>query len=124
MKRTFLAALLALAWFPAAASGAAAPDAVMVAGTVVDWISAHMAMLLIGVPAIAGMLAQAAAAFNLNGLGRIAAWLPPAIQWLAGNWGYASNAVEILDLYETDGPDAALARLAALASDRRPPAAS
>jgi hypothetical protein len=39
------------------------------------------------------------------------------VQFLAGNWGAASNAVRIVQLYRTAGPAAALGELAVLAQD-------
>ncbi len=85
------------------------------AGAGLDWLAGHAGTVIGAALALLGALSQVAAACNLTGLGRVDARLQTAVRWLAGNWGYAVTTIELVELYRTAGPAAALARLAELA---------
>ena len=80
-----------------------------------DWIASHPVELSGWMLAVLGAVSQLAALLNLGWLGRVSARLATGVRWLAGNWGYAVNAAELVDLYRVGGPEAALQRLAVLA---------
>ena len=82
-----------------------------------DFITANLATIVTLGFAFCGMLAQAAAFFNLSGLAQISTSLHDLVQFVAGNWGAATNLVKLIDTYRTTGPAAALGELAALSKD-------
>ena len=82
-----------------------------------DYVSANLATIVTLGFALSGMLAQAAAFFNLSGLSQISTALHDAVQFTAGNWGRAANLVKVLETYRAGGPAAALGELAVLAKD-------
>ena len=85
-----------------------------------DFVTANLATVVTIAFALVGVLSQAAAVFNLSGLAQVSTTLHDAVQFIAGNWGFATNTVKVVETYRTAGPAAALAELAALAA----PAAS
>ena len=85
-----------------------------------DFVTANLATIVTVAFAAIGVLSQAAALFNLTGLAQVSTTLHDAVQFTAGNWGRAANAVKIVETYRTAGPAAALARLAALAAPAAP----
>ena len=85
-----------------------------------DFVTANLATIVTVAFAGIGLLSQAAAVFNLAGLAQVSTTLHDAVQFAAGNWGRAVNAVHLVETYRTAGPAAALAELASLAA----PAAS
>ncbi len=85
-----------------------------------DFVTANLATIVTLAFALCGLLAQAAAAFNLSGLAGVSTALHDAVQFLAGNWGRAVNVVKVVQTYRTAGPAAALAELATLAAPAAP----
>ena len=85
-----------------------------------DFVTANLATIVTLAFAAIGVLSQAAALFNLTGLAQVSTTLHDAVQFAAGNWGRAANAVKIVEIYRTAGPAAALAQLAALAAPAAP----
>ena len=85
-----------------------------------DFITANLATIVALAFALCGLLAQAAAAFNLSGLAQVSTLLHDGVQVAAGNWGKAANAVRVVEIYRTAGPAAALAELATLAAPAAP----
>ncbi len=85
-----------------------------------DFVTANLATIVTLAFAAIGLLSQAAAVFNLAGLAQVSSTLHDAVQFAAGNWGRAANAVKIVEVYRTAGPAAALAQLAALAAPATP----
>ena len=85
-----------------------------------DFVTANLTTVVTVAFALVGVLSQAAAAFNLSGLAQISTTLHDAVQFAAGNWGKAVNAVKLVETYRTSGPAAALAELAALAAPAAP----
>ena len=85
-----------------------------------DFVTANLATIVTVAFALCGLLAQAAALFNLGGLARISGTLHDAVQFIAGNWGFATNTIKVVQTYRTAGPAAALAELAALAAPAAP----
>lgn len=64
--------------------------------------------------ALCGLLAQLAARFDLGWLASVSGGLHDVVQFLAGNAGYAVNAVKIAETYRVRGANAALDQLATL----------
>ncbi|MEI7607095.1 MAG: hypothetical protein WCJ64_06905 [Rhodospirillaceae bacterium] len=85
-----------------------------------DFVTANLAAIVTVAFAGIGLLSQAAAVFNLAGLAQVSTTLHDAVQFVAGNWGFATNTVKIVQTYRTAGPAAALAELAALAAPAAP----
>ena len=85
-----------------------------------DFITANLATIVTLAFAASGLLAQAAAVFNLSGLAQVSTTLHDAVQFAAGNWGKAANVVRLVETYRTAGPTAALAQLAVLAVPAAP----
>ena len=85
-----------------------------------DFITANLGTIVTLAFAGIGLLSQAAAVFNLAGLAQVSTTLHDAVQFAAGNWGKAVNAVKLVQTYRTSGPAAALAELAALAAPAAP----
>jgi len=85
-----------------------------------DFVTANLGTIVTLAFAGIGLLSQAAAVFNLAGLARVSTTLHDAVQFAAGNWGKAVNAVKLVQTYRTSGPAAALAELAALAAPAAP----
>ena len=84
-----------------------------------DFVTANLATIVALAFALCGLLAQAAAAFNLSALAGVSTTLHDVVQFAAGNWGQAANAVKIVEVYRTAGPAAALSELAAMAAASR-----
>ncbi|CAK0770378.1 hypothetical protein WCLP8_4560003 [uncultured Gammaproteobacteria bacterium] len=80
-----------------------------------NFVTANLAAIATVAFACIGLLSQAAAMFNLRGLAQVSTTLHDGVQFVAGNWGQTVNAVEILRIYREQGPNAALAKLRALA---------
>ena len=85
-----------------------------------DFATANLGTIVTLAFAGIGLLSQAAALFNLAGLAQVSTTLHDAVQFVAGNWGFATNTVKIVQTYRTVGPAAALAELAALAAPAAP----
>ena len=85
-----------------------------------DFVTANLGTIVTVAFAGIGLLSQAAAVFNLAGLAQVSTTLHDAVQFAAGNWGRAVNAVHLVETYRTAGPAAALAQLAALAAPAAP----
>ena len=85
-----------------------------------DFVTANLATIVTVAFAGIGVLSQAAAVFNLAGLAQVSTTLHDAVQFAAGNWGKAVNAVHLVETYRTAGPAAALAELASLAAPAAP----
>ena len=85
-----------------------------------DFATANLATIVTVAFAFIGLLSQVAAAFNLSGLAQVSTTLHDGVQFVAGNWGKAANVAEILRIYREQGPNAALARLRALAPNCDP----
>jgi hypothetical protein len=85
-----------------------------------DFVTANLGAIVTIAFAAIGVVSQAAALFDLGGLARISTTLHDAVQFLAGNWGRAVNAIRIVQTYRTAGPAAALAELATLAAPATP----
>ena len=85
-----------------------------------DFITANLGTIVTLAFAGIGLLSQAAAVFNLAGLAQVSTTLHDAVQFAAGNWGKAVNAVKLVQTSRTSGPAAALAELAALAAPAAP----
>ncbi len=85
-----------------------------------DFVTANLATIVTVAFALVGVLSQAAAVFNLSGLAQVSTTLHDAVQFAAGNWGKAVNAVKLVETYRTTGPAAALAELATLAAPAAP----
>ena len=85
-----------------------------------DFVTAHLGTIVTLAFAGIGLLSQAAAVFNLAGLAQVSTTLHDAVQFVAGNWGFATNTVKVVETYRTAGPAAALAELAALAAPAAP----
>ena len=85
-----------------------------------DFVTANLGTIVTLAFAGIGLLSQAAAVFNLAGLAQVSTTLHDAVQFAAGNWGKAVNAVKLVQTYRTSGPAAALAELAALAAPAAP----
>ena len=79
-----------------------------------DFLSNNGPALLTVAAAVVAALSQAAAVFNLSGLANVSGGAHKAVQYLAGNWGYAKNVDDIAHIYATSGPAAALDALAKL----------
>ena len=88
--------------------------------SVCDFINANLGTIVTVAFAGVGVLSQAAAAFNLSGLAQVSTTLHNAVQFAAGNWGYATNIAKVVETYRTAGPAAALAQLATLAAPTTP----
>ncbi|MEI7606241.1 MAG: hypothetical protein WCJ64_02535 [Rhodospirillaceae bacterium] len=85
-----------------------------------DFVTANLGTVVTLAFAGIGVLSQAAAVFNLAGLAQVSTTLHDAVQFIAGNWGFATNTVKVVETYRTAGPAAALAELAALAAPAAP----
>ena len=85
-----------------------------------DFVTANLGTIVTLAFAGIGLLSQAAAVFNLAGLAQVSTTLHDAVQFIAGNWGFATNTVKVVETYRTAGPAAALAELAALAAPAAP----
>ena len=85
-----------------------------------DFATANLGTIVTLAFAGIGVLSQAAAVFNLAGLAQVSTTLHDAVQFAAGNWGFATNTVKVVETYRTAGPAAALAELAALAAPATP----
>ncbi len=85
-----------------------------------DFATANLGTIVTLAFAGIGLLSQAAAVFNLAGLAQVSTTLHDAVQFVAGNWGFATNTVKVVETYRTAGPAAALAELAALAAPAAP----
>jgi hypothetical protein len=106
---------LGLCGTAASATGTIPGDPVIAS---IGWITDHLTTVVGVALALLGAVSQVAARFNLGRLGAVDSRLQTAVLWLAGNWGYAVNAAELVELYRVAGPEAALARLAELANAR------
>ena len=85
-----------------------------------DFVTANLGAIVTLAFAAIGVLSQAAALFNLAGLAQVSTTLHDVVQFAAGNWGKAVNAVKLIETYRASGPAAALAELAALAAPAAP----
>ena len=85
-----------------------------------DFVTANLATIVTLAFAGIGVLSQAAAVFNLAGLAQVSTTLHDAVQFIAGNWGFATNTVKVVETYRTAGPAAALTELATLAGSAAP----
>ncbi|MBI1206378.1 MAG: hypothetical protein GC191_03700 [Azospirillum sp.] len=81
-----------------------------------DWVTSHLGALVTLAFAVAGLLAQTAALFDLAGLARLSTTLHDAVQVVAGNWGKAANLVRVIRTYRAEGSAAALTELENLAA--------
>ncbi|MBI1207246.1 MAG: hypothetical protein GC191_08150 [Azospirillum sp.] len=86
----------------------------------IDTVTAHLDTIVLVTFAVAGAAAQIAARFDLDGLARASRTAHDLVQLVAGNWGKAANAAEILRTYRTNGFTAALDQLDALSAGRAP----
>ena len=84
-----------------------------------DTITDNLGSIVTLAFALIGLLSQLAALFNLSGLAQVSTTLHDAVQFAAGNWGQAANAIKIVEVYRTAGPAAALSELAAMAAATR-----
>ena len=87
----------------------------------VDFMSNNTTTILAIVFGLLTCLTQLAALFNIEWLAKYSQTAHDVIQKLAGNWGYAMNAAEVVRTYETGGPIAALNALATLNVAQKPP---
>lgn len=78
------------------------------------FVCAHPQAILIILLALSGLLSQVAARFDLGWLASASTTLGWAVQQVAGNAGYAKNAVDVAKTYRDKGADAAINELAAL----------
>ena len=85
-----------------------------------DFVTANLGTIVTVAFAGIGLLSQAATVFNLAGLAQVSTTLHDAVQFAAGNWGRAVNAVHLVETYRTAGPAVALAELATLAAPAAP----